>query len=72
MSHHYNNLLINMPVRHTVSMMETSSAKLRRQLQRFVSMDILNFFILARYNIIVITDINDKPHTVISALRTSR
>ena len=72
MSHHYENLLINMPVRHMMTMMETNSAKLSQQLQRFVSMDILNFFILARYNIIVITDTNDKPLTVISALRTSR
>ena len=50
MSHHYENLLINMPVRHMMTMMETNSAKLSQQLQRFVSMNILNFFILARYN----------------------
>ena len=72
MSHHYENLLINMPVRHMMTMMETNSAKLSQQLQRFVSMEILNFFILARYNRNNNRDINDKPHTVISALRTSR
>ena len=72
MSHHYENLLINMPVRHMMTMMETNSAKLSQQLQRFVSMNILNFFILARYNHNNNRDINDKPHTVISALRTSR
>ena len=48
MSHHYKNLLINMPVRHTLTMMEKDSGKLGQQLQRLVSMDVMNFYILAR------------------------
>ena len=48
MSHHYKNLLLNMPVRHTLTMMEANSDRLGKQLQKFVSMDIMNFYILAR------------------------
>ena len=48
MSHHYKNLLINMPVRHTLTMMDMNSEKLSQQFQRYVTMDIMNFFILAR------------------------
>ena len=45
MSHHYKNLLINMPVRHTLAMMDSQFS---HQLQRLISMDIMNFYILAR------------------------
>ena len=48
MSHHYKNLMLNMPVRHTLTMMESNSVKLGQQFQRLVSMDIMNFYILAR------------------------
>jgi ionotropic glutamate receptor len=45
MSHHYKNLLINMPVRHTMT--EMDSGMLSQQLQRLISMDVMNFYILA-------------------------
>ena len=48
MTHHYKNLLVNMPVRHTLTMMETDSSKLSAQLQRYVNMDVMNFYLLAR------------------------
>ena len=48
MTRHYKHLLLNMPVRHTLTMMERDSGKLGQQLQRLVSMDVMNFYILAR------------------------
>ena len=48
MTHHFSHLLVNMPVRHTLTMMEKDSGKLGQQLQRLVSMDVMNFYILAR------------------------
>ena len=48
MGHHYKNLLVNMPVRHTISTMDTNNERLTHQFQRYMNMDIMNFFILAR------------------------
>ena len=48
MTHHYKNLLMNMPVRHILDKMETEDEKLEEQITKFVKMDIMNFFILSR------------------------
>ena len=49
MIQNYKALLVNMPVRHTLAMMELDPAALQHQFSRLVTdMDITNFFILAR------------------------
>ena len=48
MTHHYKNLLMNMPVRHVIDKMETEREKLEEQITKYVKMDILNFFLLTR------------------------
>ena len=49
MSHQYWNLLINMGVRHIMTIMDMDTVKLSRQFQRFVKFDVMNYFLLARY-----------------------
>ena len=47
MNHHYKNLLLNMPVRHIVNRLETSSMEnLKEQIQRLHMLEIRNFFLL--------------------------
>ena len=47
MNHHYKNLLLNMPVRHIVNRLETSSKEnLKEQIQRLHMLEIRNFFLL--------------------------
>ena len=48
MTHHYKNLLMNLPVRHIISILETEDMKLEEQINRYVSMDIMNFVLLCR------------------------
>ena len=48
MTHHYRNLLINMPVRHTFEKMETDNETLTEQITKFVKKDITNFVLLSR------------------------
>ena len=48
MTHHYKNLLMNMPVRHVLDKMETEQEKLEEQITKYVKMDIMNFFLLTR------------------------
>ena len=49
MDHHYKSLLLNMPVRHIINKLKTSSSELKQQLIRLDTMKIKNFFILGRY-----------------------
>jgi len=46
MDHHYKSLLLNMPVRHIINKLKTSSSDLKQQLIRLDTMKIKNFFIL--------------------------
>ena len=48
MTHHYTNLMINMPVRHTMVKIEDEEEKLEQQIKRFADMDLTNFVILSR------------------------
>ena len=48
MTHHYKNLLMNMPVRHTFEKMETEHETLTEQITKFVKKDITNFVLLSR------------------------
>ena len=48
MNYHHNNLLLDMSVRHGMTMMDMEDGKLSQQLQRFVKLSVINFFILAR------------------------
>ena len=48
MTHHYKNLLVNLPVRHILTKIEPDDNMLKMQIERMLSMDISNFFILAR------------------------
>ena len=48
-THHYKHLLLNMPVRHSLTMMEMSSEELGAQLDTIVNQTkVTNFLILAR------------------------
>ena len=47
-THHYNTLLLNMPVRHMISRLQLGDrAQLAAQLRRIVSLEVRNFFVLA-------------------------
>jgi len=46
MDHQYKSLLLNMPVRHIINKVKTSSTDLKKQLTRLDDMDINNYFIL--------------------------
>ena len=47
-THHYNTLLLNMPVRHMISPLQLGDrAMLAAQLRRIVSLEVRNFFVLA-------------------------
>ena len=49
MTEHYKHLLLNVPVRHTLTMMKMDSEELKEQFYSLVyETDITNFFILAR------------------------
>ena len=48
MNHHFKNLLLNMPVRHMFNKLMPSNGSLAEQIKRMTSMEIKNFFILAR------------------------
>ena len=48
MTHHYKNLLMNMPVRHAFEKIEPEDQKLEEQITKFVKMDIMNFVLLSR------------------------
>ena len=48
MTHHYKNLLMNMPVRHAFEKIEPEDEKLEEQITKFVKMDIMNFVLLSR------------------------
>ena len=48
MTHHYKNLLMNMPVRHAFEKIEPEDQKLKEQITKFVEMDIMNFVLLSR------------------------
>ena len=48
MDHQYKSLLLNMPVRHIINKVKTSSADLKKQLTRLEEMDIKNYFILGK------------------------
>ena len=48
MTHHNKNLLMNLPVRHSVEKIETEDEELEQQITKFVDMKIVNFFILSR------------------------
>jgi len=46
MDHQYKSLLLNMPVRHIINKVKTSSSEIKKQLTRLEEMDIKNYFIL--------------------------
>ena len=47
-THHYNTLLLNMPVRHMINRLQLGDrAQLAAQLRRIVSLEVRNFFVLA-------------------------
>jgi len=46
MDHQYKSLLLNMPVRHIINKVKTTSMDLKKQLMRLEEMDIKNYFIL--------------------------
>ena len=48
MTHHYKNLLLNLPVRHLINKLVTGDMKMiKEQIQRIQGLDIRHFFILA-------------------------
>ena len=47
MTHHYKNLLLNMPVRHLINKLAPDWSGLKEQIQRMQGLDIRHFFILA-------------------------
>ena len=51
MNHHFKNLLLNMPVRHIFNKLMPDNGSLAEQIKRMTSMEIKNFFILARQEI---------------------
>ena len=46
MDHHYKSLLLNMPVRHIINKVKSSSDEIKAHLRRLEEMDIKNFFVL--------------------------
>ena len=47
-THHYNTLLLNMPVRHMINRLQLGDRdQLAAQLRRIVSLEVRNFFVLA-------------------------
>ena len=48
MNQNYNNILMNLPVRHILDKIETEEEKLEQQINKFVNLNIMNFFILSR------------------------
>ncbi|ODM93591.1 Glutamate receptor ionotropic, kainate 2 [Orchesella cincta] len=50
MYHKYKSLLQNMPTRHLLTKLETTTTKLRKQIDRLVHVDIVNYFIAASPN----------------------
>lgn len=48
MYHKYKSLLQNMPTRHLLTKVERGNTNIRRQIDRLVHVDIVNFFIAAR------------------------
>lgn len=61
MYHKYKSLLQNMPTRHLLTKLEKSTPAIRRQIDRLVHVDIVNFFIAASPNEIshVLTEASD-------------
>ena len=47
-THHYTNLMINLPVRDTMVKIEDEEEKLEQQMKRSADMDLTNFVILSR------------------------
>ena len=45
---HYKHLLVNLPVRHTLVMMDENSGELTLQIERLYNRSMTNFLILAR------------------------
>lgn len=62
MYHKYKSLLQNMPTRHLLTKLEKDSAGIRKQIDRLVHVDIVNFFIAATPNEIssVLAEASDK------------
>ena len=48
MTAQYKHLLINMPVRHSLTMMDLDDLELSQQIESFKNIGMTNFFILAR------------------------
>ena len=68
MNHHFKNLLLNMPVRHIFNKLMPDNGSLAEQIKRMTSMEIKNFFILARQEIKSV--MCDIVYSYLIALRT--